>query len=210
MDTSGILQIIAGITTLVGALVAGVVVIIKELRSISVKADVVAADQNKKLEVIHDNGNAHLALMTEKLAESERRNIALAAESNERAERASQMSIARIEKLEMLLTVTNQSASQAAAQVAAQAASQAAAQAAVLAASQTNIKAANQAANQIESLQSNLATAQTASLKENLPAGALGTSEFVQKIEIQQPHDNPVPVVETSKPEKSEKPEKPA
>jgi len=68
-------------------------------------AERVADDQGKALSVIHENGNAHLALMTNKLAESEKRNEQLITEANSRIERAFSESASRIENLEKLLAV---------------------------------------------------------------------------------------------------------
>lgn len=61
-------------------------------------------------------------------------------------------------------------------------------------------QAATLAASQAASQVATLAAGQSANQATNVPVGALGSSDFVQKIEIQQPADKPVPVVETSRP----------
>lgn len=88
MTSADIIQIITSATAFMVALSTAVVLVIKELRSVSakveavsVKADSVAVDQNARLDVIHENGNAHLKLMTDKLAASEARNEKLLVDS---------------------------------------------------------------------------------------------------------------------------------
>lgn len=97
IDVPAITQIITAATALIAAISTAAVLIIKELRSISVKADAVAEDQNKKLDVIHENGNAHLALMTDKLAASEAKNEKLLTDVNNSFERRIQDLADRLE-----------------------------------------------------------------------------------------------------------------
>jgi hypothetical protein len=141
MDVPGILQIITAATAFMAALGTAAVLIIKELRSVVAKVEVVEKkadaavdDQNKRLDVIHDNGNAHLAMMTEKLAASEAKNEKLLTDVNESFERRIKELVDRLETQHAMMA----------------------------------------------------------------PTGAVGAGGGdVQKIEILQPQDKPVPVVET-------------
>lgn len=88
MTSADIIQIITAATAFMVTFSTAVVLIIKELRSVSAKVEVVAAkadavakEQGAALSVIHENGNAHLKLMTDKLAASELKNEKLLVDS---------------------------------------------------------------------------------------------------------------------------------